>query len=322
MPRRGDASRRAVSPGDRTAASHTGRARFRARRVLGPQFSHGLLFIAPFIVVFAAFTVWPNVNSLILSFQRYDGFTERHWVGLANYRSLLQYGGFRTEALNTIEYWLFHAVILIPIAFVLAVMVSSRNLRGRKVWQALIFLPQVMSIVAVTLVFQVLFSRQSGVVNDLFGLHVAWLTNFGIAKWVVVLLLVWQGLGFWFVVFVAGIASIDPEIDEAARMDGAGALRRMVSITLPLTRNFILFAVVIDGIASMALYTEPNVLLATNAAGAPPRVAPLSNLVLTNLLSGSYGQSAAAGWMLFILTIAVSTLIFGINRLVKGGRDG
>lgn len=292
----------------------------RSRTRLGRQTGSGLLFLAPFILAFAIFTLWPNINSLFLSFEEYQGYGNATWIGWDNYVALLSYSSFWSMFANTIEYWLIHAAILVPISFLLAVLVSSKGIRGRKVWQAMIFLPQVMSIVAVTLVFQVLFSVQNGVVNQILGIHVPWLTNLGIAKWVVILMLVWQGLGFWFVVFVAGLSSIDPEINEAALVDGAGVVKRLVWITIPLMRNIIMFAVVIDAIHSMALYTQPNVLLGSGGAGAPIQVAPLSNLIVSNLLSGSYGQSAAAGWMLFILTIAVSTLIFGVSRLIKGGK--
>lgn len=302
---------------------HSGERRHASGRLFRRQALWGAVFVAPFLVAFAIFTLWPNINSLVLSFEKYQGYGTSTWVGWQNYLSLLRYPVFWQELANTVEYWLIHAIILIPISFLMAVVVSSRSLRGSRIWQVIIFLPQVMSIVAVTLVFQILFSTQNGVINDIFGVKVPWLTEYGIAKWVVILMLVWQGLGFWFVIFVAGLSSIDPEINEAAAIDGAGAWRRIVSITFPLMRNMVLFAVVIDAISSMALYTQPNVLLSRGAAGASPQAAPLSNLVVQNLLSGSYGQSAAAGWMLFILTLAVSAIIFGVNRLIRAGRvDG
>lgn len=290
------------------------------RRKLGPQIGWGSLFIAPFLLAFAAFTLVPNVQSVILSFQKYQGFGEASWVGTDNYASLLAYPVFWQSLWNTVFYWFVHAAILIPLSFLLATVVTSRGLRGRQFWQAIIFLPQVMSIVAVTLVFQVMFSTHNGVINTIFGTDIPWLTDMGIARWVVILMLVWQGLGFWFVVFAAGLTSIDVELTEAATVDGAGAVRRVFSITLPLMRNMILFALVMSAIGGMALYTQPNVLLQGGAVGAPADAAPLSNLVVTGLLSGNYGTSAAAGWMLFILTIAVSGILFGIDRIIKVGR--
>jgi ABC-type sugar transport system permease subunit len=279
----------------------------------------GYVFIAPFILLFIFFSAFPDVYTLVLSFQHYSGYGSATAAGLQNYDALLHYPVFWTELANTLEYWVLHAIILIPIAFVLALVVRSRSVRGKSGWRAIIFLPQVMSIVAVSLAFQVMFASPYGAINHLFGLHVDWLTDFAITKWVVVALLVWQGLGFWFVVFLAGLTSIDPAVEEAAMIDGAGVVRRSISIVAPLMKNVFLFAVVIDAITSMALYTQPTVLAATQGV-LDPSVAPLSSLVVVNLQSSSFGQSAAAGWLLFLLTILVSIAVFGSFRLF--GRSG
>jgi ABC-type sugar transport system permease subunit len=176
-----------------------------------------------------------------------------------------------------------------------------------------------MSVVAVSLVWQTLFSTQYGVINSVFGIHVAWLTDYSIARWIVVLLLVWQGLGFWFVVFLAGLTAVDPAIIEAAIIDGAGVLRRTISVVVPLMRRVILFAVIIDAIGSMSLYTQPNVLLGGSGM-ANPSVSTLSNLEVGNLQAGVFGQSAAAGWLLFVLTMVATAVVFGGNWLL-GGRS-
>jgi ABC-type sugar transport system permease subunit len=273
------------------------------RRRADHHAASGIAFISPFILIFGAFSIWPDIYSLVLSFQRYAGFGPKQAVGLANYRALFAYSAFWTEVGNTLFYWVAHAVIVIPLAFFTAMALRSKLVRGAALWKPLIFLPQVMSVVAVSLVWQTLFSTQYGVVNSVFGVHVAWLDNFAIARWVVVLLLVWQGLGFWFVIFLAGLTAVDPAILEAATIDGAGALRRTVSVVIPLMRPVILFAVVIDAIGSMSLYTQPNVLLATGGGLAK---------------AGVFGQSAAAGWLLFVLTIAVTAVVFGGHWLLGG----
>jgi ABC-type sugar transport system permease subunit len=290
-----------------------------SRRRLGDQNASGYAFITPFLVIFAVFSIWPDINSLILSFEQYAGFGPARPVGLANYQALLHYSAFWTEVGNTVFYWVAHAVIVIPLAFMTAMVLRSKLIKGARFWKPLIFLPQVMSVVAVSLVWQTLFSTQYGVVNSVFGIHVAWLTNFSIARWIVVLLLVWQGLGFWFVVFLAGLTAVDPAIIEAAVIDGAGPIRRTISVVVPLMRQVILFAVIIDAIGSISLYTQPNVLLAGSGL-ANPSVSTLSNLEVGNLQSGVFGQSAAVGWLLFVLTIAATAVVFGGNWLL-GGRS-
>jgi ABC-type sugar transport system permease subunit len=268
--------------------------------------------------MFVLFWLYPNLTSLKLSFERYSGYGSQTWVGLANYRAFLSYHVFWTELWNTLFYWVVHAVILVPLALILALMVRSKRVKGAQVWRPLIFLPQVFNIVVISLTFKVLFATNFGIINSLFGIKVPWLDDPTLARWVVVVLLVWEQLGFWFVVFLAGLSTLDPALEEAASLDGAGLIRRVWSVILPTLRPVILFAVVIDAINSMALYTEPNVLTAPSGQLAQPSVGTLSNLVVTSLEGGDFGRSAAAGWLLFLLTIVVSCGIFGLYKLIGG----
>ena len=272
----------------------------RRRRIRWKQALQGYLFIAPFCLIY----------SFVLSFERYAGFGTATPVGLSNYLTILQYHVFWTELGNTIFYWLAHALPLIPLAFFLAFLVRSRLIKGQRFWKPVIFLPQVMTIVAVSLVFQSL-------VNELFHAHIAWLEDYSLTKWVVVFMLIWQGLGFWFVVFLAGLTSIDPSLEEAAIVDGSSVWQRLRYVILPLMRNVFFFAFTIDAISSMRLYTQPNVLV-SRASLADPEVAPLLNLLVTNLQGGSFGQSAAVGWLLFVITIAISLIMFVVFRGAGG----
>lgn len=295
----------------RAGAAFRGRSTTAGKRRLSESLP-GYLFILPFLIIFAIFSVWPDIYAFILSFQHSRGFGKTTWVGVHNYRAILTYGVFWTQLRNTMFYWVAHAVPLIPLAFALALLVRSTVVRMKEFWKAIIFLPQVMSIIAITLVFQTLFSTQYGVVNQVFGTNVAWLTDFGVTRWIVVLMLVWHGLGFWFVVFLAGLSSIDPALDEAAIIDGANAWQRTRLITLPLMRNVFLFAFVIDGINAIPLYTQPNVLVSRTLA--PPDVGPVMNVLVSNVQGTNFGLSSAVGWLLFIATAILSALIYLISR--------
>jgi ABC-type sugar transport system permease subunit len=307
---------RRQAPGrDAAAVAHT--AGRRRRRVWG-RYATGYAFVLPFLVMFVLFWLYPNLKALKLSFEQYSGYGNATWVGFANYRAFLSYPVFWTELWNTLFYWVVHAVILVPLALILALLVRSPRVKGGRFWRPLIFLPQVFNIVVISLTFKVLFSTNFGVINSLFGTRVPWLDDPALARWVVVALLVWEQLGFWFVVFLAGLSTLDPALEEAASIDGAGMIRRVWSIILPALRPVILFAVVIDAINSMALYTEPNVLTAPSGQLAQPSVGTLSNLVVTTLEGGDFGRSAAAGWLLFVVTIVVSCGIFGLYKLTGG----
>lgn len=272
------------------------------------------IFISPFLLVFLLFNLIPNIYAIILSFEHNQGFGHVTSAGLSNYTKILGYSVFWTEVGNTVFYWVVHAVPLIVIAFLLALMVRNPVIRLTEFWKTVIFLPQVMSIIAVSLVFQTLFSQQYGVVNSVLRLKVAWLTDPGYSRWVIVGLLVWRELGFWFVVFLAGLSAVDPALEEAALVDGAGYWQRVRSIIIPALKNVFLFAVVVDAISSLALYSQPNVLV-SNGELAPTSIAPVLNLLVTNLQGNDFGTSAAVGWLIFLLTVAVSGVIFGAFRL-------
>ncbi len=272
------------------------------------------LFIAPFIISFLALFLGPALYSLILSFFRYKGYGTATFIGLANYQTTLDYHVFWTMLSNTLFYWLAHVVPLMLIAFLLATLVRSKLVKAKSFFKPLIFLPNIVAVVAISLIFQNFFGTQYGVINTLLGTHIPWLQDYTLAKGVVVVMLVWRNVGFWFVVFLAGLTSINPEIEEAARVDGANTWQQLIHVTIPLMRNIFLFAIVIDAIGSFQLFTEPNVLMGRSGSLAPVETAPLLNLLVTNLRSGNFGQASAVGWILFILIGAASFVQFRLFR--------
>jgi ABC-type sugar transport system permease subunit len=306
----------------RSAIARRNNAALRRRRVRPRTVKAAYLYIAPFIIVFLLFGAYPDVYTFIVSFQHNSGYGVATPAGWSNYLALLRYGAFWQEVENTLLYWFLHAVILIPFAFAAALVVRSKFVRAKSTWRAIIFLPQVMTFVSVGLVFQIVFASPKGLINNLFDTNIAWLTNFAIAKYVVVSLLVWQGFGFWFVVFLAGLTTLDPTLEDAAIVDGASVVQRTLRVTVPLMKNIIFFAVIIDAIGSMALYTQPNVLTTNGNGLAVPEVGTVSNTLISNLQAGIFGESAAAGVLIFVLTVIVSAILFGGFYLFGGRVSG
>ncbi|MFD2328018.1 carbohydrate ABC transporter permease [Cohnella sp. GCM10020058] len=274
------------------------------------------IYILPFLVSFAAFFVYPSFYSLKLSFYRYKGYGTAQWVGWDNYSNALHYSTFWQSIGNTLFYLVGHIFPVMILSFILAVFLHGKAVRRKSVYKPLIFLPQVVTAVAGALVFQIFFSTQSGVINNWLGTEIPFLQNPALIKWPVIAFLVWRGIGWYLVIYLAGLTTINEEVNEAALIDGASAMQRLLRITIPLMKPIFLFAFMIDAIASLKIYTEPNLML--NTAGNMPTAAmPVVNLLVNNINSGSFGMASAIGWLLFLLTLIVSAVQYAALR----GRD-
>jgi len=273
------------------------------------------VFIAPFLISFLIFFALPSIVSIVLSFFKYRGYGPATFVGFANYLSLFRSPDFWQSAANTAFYWLVPMVPLIGGAFALALLVRSRFARWPALFRPILFVPQVMAPVAAAIVWRVLLS-DTGVLNSLFHVELSWIGDPALGKWSVTLLLLWRGIGWYFVIFLSGLTSVPEELLEAAQLDGASALQRIRFVILPIMRPIFLFAVVIDTIASLQLFTEPNLLLgnASAPAGAPPSAAPIMNQVINNIVGGQFGLAAAVGWLIFIVIGIFSAIQFRLFR--------
>ena len=154
-------------------------------------------------------------------------------MGLDNYAVVLNYHTFWLLLRNSVFYWIAHSIPMMLIAFLLAILVHSKLAPWLKLFKAVIFLPQMLATVAAALLFQNFFGTRYGVLNSLLGIEIPWLTSQSLAPWTVVAMLIWRDTGYWFIIFLAGLTTINPDIDDAARIDGASELQRLVRITLP-----------------------------------------------------------------------------------------
>lgn len=264
------------------------------------------LFIAPFLISFAVFFVFPAGYSLVLSFFKYKGYGKATFVGLNNYHSLLHYSAFWKAIGNTLFYFLVHLLPVMGFAFLFAVLLQSERIgKIRNVFKPILFLPQVVPVMASVLTFRVIFSTYTGAINQVFGLTVSWLDDPNIMRWTVVAYSVWRSTGWFMIIYLAGLTTINPSLYEAAILDGATSAQRIFYITIPMMRSIFLFAFIMDAISSFKVYTEVNVLLA-GVGNAPTHAAPIMNLVTSNMKNGNFGMSSAAGWLLFLMILVIS----------------
>ncbi len=201
------------------------------------------LYILPFLISFVIFFVVPTVYSFALSFAKYPGYGVVKWIGTDNYHNILRYSRFWDALQRTLFYWVVKFVLVTVISFMIAVCLKSTLLGSRmqKIYKPILFTPQVCAVTASSLIFGLIFANQGGVINSLTGRTFAWVESPVWAKWVVLILMTWRGIGWFMVVYLSGLTSINPEIYEAATIDGSNAVQSLFHITIPLMKQTFLW---------------------------------------------------------------------------------
>ncbi len=267
-------------------------------------------FISPFYVLFGFFFLAPSLIALVLSLFRWDGINDPRFVLARNYGRLLSDKVFAQVAANTAIYAIASLLIVLPLALVLAVLLNAKSLRFSNVWRAMYFTPVVTSTVAITLVFQILYSRDTGLLNApliYLGLEpIYWLGDRSWAKVAIIILIAWRSTGLLTIYFLAGLQSIPEELYEAASIDGASMLQKFFSITIPMLRPIILFVSIIVLLSSIQIFDEPQILTRGGPANA-------SMSVVQYLYERGYtrlrlGFASAVGTVLFATVFILSLL--------------
>ena len=299
---------------DRAAAVPTGPAR-RARRALG-RYRWPWAFVAPFFVLFAIFFVFPIAFSLWLSLNEWQGTGPMKFVGLQNYAALLRDGTFWNSMANAAILFLLYVPIMTTLAVLLAAALNDRFIRLRGAWKAIIFLPYITSMVAVGFTFRLIFDTRSGIVNDALGIvglgPVPWLDDPWGAKVTLAILITWAWLGYNTVIMLAGLQTIQPEVIEAARVDGASRLQALRHVTVPLLKPVILFSLTLSVIGTFSLFTEPSIL--TRGGPARATTMPVMEIFSTTFSGLRFGYAAAMSYVLFAVIILATAIQFRVVR--------
>jgi ABC-type sugar transport system permease subunit len=279
------------------------------------------LFITPFYLLYAVFGMFPLLYGLWLSFHRWDGISPMKWAGLANYAKLMTDDIWWYSIYNTI--WLFFAATVpqLTIALILAFIINTNYIKGKDFFRAAYFAPNVASAVAVSLIFVTLFGERYGMVNyflSFFGVpRIDWL---GTAAWIkpaISIVTIWQWTGYSMIIFLAGLQSINQELYEAAKVDGAETLDIFRHITLPLLRPVIVFQVILSIIGAMQNFDIPVMLAGGTQSSAPGGTdrAGLTAAVLLYWTAFKYTDFGYASAMSFVLFALIVSFSFIYNRL-------
>lgn len=293
-------------------------ARRRRRRRYLPQY----VAVSPFFLLFAAFGLYPVLYSLFLAFQRWDGVGPMEYVGIENFRFLLTDDLFWTSIGNTLIIWVMSTVPMTVLALLIALGLNS-SIRFKGALRIAYFMPNVTSIVAMSLVFGSVFSGQFGVLNwflGLFGIDgVPWLTDPWAIRCAIALMIIWRWTGYNAIIFLAGLQSLPGEVYEAARIDGAGPVRTFFAITLPLLRPVLLFSLVMSAIGGMQTFAEAQVLLGDRGGPGSAGLTMVLYFYGTAFADNDFGYGAAIAWGIFVVVVLFSILNW---RLVTRSERG
>lgn len=282
----------------------------------------GRIFIAPSLLSVTVFMLGPLAFSLYLSVHQWDMFSPPKYVGTANYRRLFTGDPlFLTAAKNTA---VFTAVTVAATmaAAVLAAAALSATLRGIGIFRSIMFLPLVASTAAMTVVWQFMFTTEGGLVNTMLGWArigpVPWLASPGWAMAALCIVSVWKSVPFATVVLLAAIMGVPAQLYEAARIDGAGAVRRFWSVTLPLIRPALGFVFVISIINSFQVFDQAYVL--TSGNGGPETGTYVFGIMLFQnaFVFNDLGYACALAWVLFAVLFALTCLQLRLGHNENG----
>jgi multiple sugar transport system permease protein len=275
----------------------------------------GLLFISPWLFGFLALGVFPILYTFYLSLTRYSGLRDPIFLGLGNYERMAADPQFWKATYNTLYYTLLAVPIGVVVAMGLA-LVMNQKLREVAVYRAIFYLPSILPVFAIAFIFVVFLNPGYGLVNHALtslGLRSPnWLGDPAYTKLALVMM-AQLGAGQFALIFLAGLKGIPIELYESASIDGAGAIRKFVSITLPLMTPVILYDLIIGLSLGLQIFTPAYIL-----TGGGERAAGPDNSLLTFVFFiyrqafqfGQMGYAAAVSVVLFITSVILAAVVF------------
>lgn len=265
-------------------------------------------FIAPFLVIFILFAIYPVIYSLTLSFGTFKA-GKVTLSGLRNYSYLLSDKSFIQSILNTFKIGIIQVPIMIFLSIIFASLLNSKLVRGKGFFRMAIFIPVLIDAVSYSVIFSLLFNDQ-GFVNTIIaklGIEPqSWFLNPWLATMIIVIAQTWKWTGYNTILVLSGLQNIPGELYEAAAIDGANRMQQFFKITIPLLKNIILMVTVTSINGAVQMFTEPNIITHGGPTGSTTTV--MKYLYDMGFKNFNFGI-ACAGSYVVVLIVVVLTLI-------------
>jgi lactose/L-arabinose transport system permease protein len=282
----------------------------------------GWLCVAPAMILFALFMLYPILSSLYYVTRKWKGATDS-FVGLGNFVRMFRDSYFFQAVGHNFLYMAVQIPLMILLALLLAVILNQGIRRLRGTLRTIYFLPCVTSLVATSVLFKILF-QTNGLLNNimlglgLIGEPVGWLTSPFWANVTIIFAMTWRWTGYNMVFFLVGLQNIDTEIYEAAEVDGASKARQFFKITMPLLVPVILFSAVTSTSGTMQLFDEPNVLTTQGGPANATMTAALYIYRQAFVINSDFGYSTTLS---YVVVLIAGAFAYAQMRLLGGRND-
>jgi len=276
---------------------------------------YGYLFILPTLLFFSVFLIYPIISAFELSFYDWNLLGPKVYVGFKNFVAMVSDERVINSFLLTLHFSVISVVAINILAFVLAIMFSSNLIRFKNFLQSIVFLPVVLSIIAVGVVWEFMY-QSTGLINILsrwlFGVTVPWLVDTRSAPYALIIVYVWKTVGYYMVMYIAGLLDIPSSLYESARMDGAGFWGQLFYVTIPSLKNTITLAVVSCMIFTFGQFSLQYVI----TKGGPSRSTEILALLIfqEGFGFGKFGYSAVISVLFFVTLLIFSTIQLRLFR--------
>jgi len=273
------------------------------------------LFLLPTMIIFSVFLFWPAINGLWIALHQWDGLNPMRFIGFDNFIRLVEDVQFRSSLLNTAIY----SAITVPAVYVSSLslaMILTRKIKGVAFFRAVFYWPTMISSIIVGLSWRFLLGEEFGLMNYLLtslgGSRVRFFTDPRIAMGVVIFVTAWSLAGYYMVMFIAGIKSIDNSYYEAAMIDGANGRQQFFNITLPLLKPTSLLVLVLTTITVIRTY--PLVFALTQGGPAGGTRFVVQSILETGFERGQMGYASSMAVVLFAILSILTLVQFKMNR--------
>ena len=272
----------------------------------------GYLFLLPNFLGFFVFMAIPIILGFIISLTNYNGFNKFDFVGLKNYINMFTDEYFIVSLWNNIKYTLITVPLTVVVSLALAVAVNT-GIKGSKLFRTLYFLPHITSMVAVGIVWSLIFNPSTGPINQVLralGIENVpqWLSSSALALPTIMMISVWKQAGYYMIIFVAGLQAIPRQLYEAASIDGAGKVRQFFKITLPMLSPTMFMVIILNIINSFQVFDLVNLM----TQGGPGRS---TNVLVYRIYQEgfrnlNFGYASAMAYFLFMIVLVITLIQF------------